>query len=89
MWVEPIQKFQKRATAKSFFWRISEEAMYITGFSFERTENVAGVGLAISDKKIIPRKTESTELMVNSGGIPAVPRKTKLSEFRSEPLQRR
>ncbi len=27
--------------------------------------------------------------MVNSGGIPAVPRKTKLSEFRSEPFQRR
>ncbi len=32
------------------------------------------VGLEISDKKIIPRKTEQTEQMVISDGIPAVPR---------------
>ncbi len=34
----------------------------------------SGVGLGISDKKIIPRKTELTEQMVISDGIPAVPR---------------
>ncbi len=39
------------------------------------------VGLAISNKKIIPRKTEQTEQLVCSGGIPAVPRNRKLSEF--------
>jgi hypothetical protein len=32
------------------------------------------IGLGISDKKIIPRKTELTEQMVISDGIPAVPR---------------
>jgi hypothetical protein len=32
------------------------------------------LGLGISDKKIIPRKTELTEQMVISDGIPAVPR---------------
>ncbi len=32
------------------------------------------VGLGISDKKIIPRKTEQTEQLVISDGIPAVPR---------------
>ncbi len=32
------------------------------------------VGLGISDKKIIPRKTELTEELVISDGIPAVPR---------------
>ncbi len=33
------------------------------------------LGLGISNKKIIPRKTEHTEQMVISDGIPAVPRK--------------
>ncbi len=46
----------------------------------------AVLGLAISDKKIITRKVELTEQMVNSDIIPAVPWKRKLSEFRSEPL---
>ncbi len=46
------------------------------------------LGLAISDKKIIPRKTEYTEQLVCSGGIPAVPRNRKFSEFRSEPFRR-
>ncbi len=32
------------------------------------------LGLGISDKKIIPRKTEQTEQMVISDGIPVVPR---------------
>ncbi len=32
------------------------------------------LGLGISDKKIIPWKTELTEQMVISNGIPAVPR---------------
>ena len=32
------------------------------------------LGLGISDKKIIPRKTELTKQMVISDGIPAVPR---------------
>ncbi len=32
------------------------------------------LGLAISDKKIIPWQTEWTEQLVCSGGIPAVPR---------------
>jgi hypothetical protein len=32
------------------------------------------IGLGISDKKIIPRKTELTEQMVISDGNPAVPR---------------
>jgi hypothetical protein len=36
--------------------------------------NGARVGLGISDKKIIPRKTELTEQMVISDGIPAIPR---------------
>jgi hypothetical protein len=36
-----------------------------------------GLGLAISDKKIIPRKTEYTEQLVYSGGILAVPRNRK------------
>ena len=35
------------------------------------------LGLGISDKKIIPRKTEQTEQMVISDGIPDVPRKRK------------
>ncbi len=35
------------------------------------------VGLGISDKKIIPRKTEQNEQMVISDGIPAVPRNRK------------
>jgi hypothetical protein len=39
------------------------------------------LGLAISNKKIIPRKTEQ---IVHSDGIPAVPRKRKLPEFHSE-----
>ncbi len=39
-------------------------------------------------QKIIPRKTELTEQLVCSGGIPTVPRNRKLSEFRSEPLRR-
>jgi hypothetical protein len=46
------------------------------------------LGLAISDQKIIPRKTELTEQLVHSGGIPAVPQNRKLSEFHSEPLRR-
>jgi hypothetical protein len=46
------------------------------------------LGLAISDKKIIPRKTEYTEQLVCSGGIPAVPRNRKFSEFHSEPFRR-
>jgi hypothetical protein len=41
----------------------------------------AGLGLAISDKKIITRKTEWKEHMVCSSGIPAVLRNRKLSEF--------
>jgi hypothetical protein len=44
------------------------------------------LGLGIPDKKI---KTEKTEQMVISDGIPAVPRKRKLSEFRSEPFRGR
>jgi hypothetical protein len=35
------------------------------------------VGLGISDKKIIPRKTELTEQLVISDGIPVVPRNRK------------
>jgi hypothetical protein len=35
------------------------------------------LGLGFSDKKIIPRKTELTEQMVISDGIPVVPRKRK------------
>ena len=50
---------------------------------------ITGLGLGISDKKIIPRKTESTEQMVISDGIPAVPRNRKPSEFRSEPFRGR
>jgi hypothetical protein len=46
------------------------------------------LGLGISDKKNIPRKTELTEILVYSGGIPTVARNRKLSEFRSEPLRR-
>ncbi len=38
-------------------------------------------------QKIIPRKTEQAEQLVNSDGIPAIPRNAKLSEFRSEPFQ--
>jgi hypothetical protein len=45
------------------------------------------VGLGISDKKIIPRKTELTEQLVTSDGIPAVLRNRKFSEFRSEPFR--
>ncbi len=37
-------------------------------------DNFLRLGLGISDKKIIPRKTEVTEQMVISDGIPAVPR---------------
>jgi hypothetical protein len=44
--------------------------------------------LAISDKKIIPRKTELAEKLVYSDGIPPVPRNAKISEFRSEPIPR-
>jgi hypothetical protein len=47
------------------------------------------IGLGISDKKTIPRKTEETEQIAISDGIPAVPRNRKLSEFRSEPFRRR
>jgi hypothetical protein len=47
------------------------------------------LGVGISDKKIIPRKTEETEQMVISDGIPTVPRKRKFTEFRSEPFRRR
>ncbi len=39
------------------------------------------LGLAISDKKIIPRKTEYTKQKVIADGIPAVPRNRKLSGF--------
>jgi hypothetical protein len=46
------------------------------------------IGLGISDKKNIPRKTELTEILDYSGGIPTVARNRKLSEFRSEPLRR-
>ncbi len=46
----------------------------------------AALGLAISDKKIIPQKAELTEQMVYSDRNPAVPWKRKLSEFCSEPL---
>jgi hypothetical protein len=35
------------------------------------------LGLAISDKKIIPRKTEKAEKLVYSDGIPPVPRNAK------------
>ncbi len=35
------------------------------------------LGLGFSDKKIIPRKTEQTEQMVTSDGIPVVPRNRK------------
>jgi hypothetical protein len=42
------------------------------------------LGLGISDKNIIRRKTEETEQLVISDGILAVPRNRKLSEFRSE-----
>jgi hypothetical protein len=47
------------------------------------------LGLGISDKKIILRKTESTEEMAISDGIPAVPRNRNLSEFRSGPFRGR
>ena len=47
------------------------------------------LGLAISNKNIFPRKTELTEQLLGSGGILAVPRNRKLSEFRSEPFHRR
>jgi hypothetical protein len=47
------------------------------------------LGLGISDTKIIPRKTEETEQMIISDGIPAVPRNRNLSEFRSEPFRGR
>jgi hypothetical protein len=50
---------------------------------------MATLGLGISNKKIIPRKTEYTEQMVISDGITAVPRNRKLSEFRSEPFRGR
>jgi hypothetical protein len=46
------------------------------------------VGLSFSDKKIIPRNTEQTELTVFFAGIPSVsPEKT--SKFRSEPFRGR
>ena len=49
----------------------------------------SGLGLAISDKKIIPRKTEKAKKLVYSDGIPTVPRNAKISEFRSEPIPRK
>jgi hypothetical protein len=55
-----------------------ERLKYATGW--------VGIGLAISDKKIIPRKTEK---LVYSGGIPPVPRNAKVSEFRSETIPRK
>ncbi len=42
--------------------------------SYARSVEVPYIGLGISDKKIIPRKTELTEQMVISDGIPDVPR---------------
>jgi hypothetical protein len=47
------------------------------------------LGFGISDKKIIPRKTQLMEQMFISDGIPAVPRNRKFSEFRSEPFRGR
>jgi hypothetical protein len=44
------------------------------------------LGLGISDKKTIPRKTEYMEQMVISDGIPAVLWNRKLLEFLSEPF---
>jgi hypothetical protein len=45
--------------------------------------NSKDVGLAISEKKIIPWKTELTTEMVISDGFPAVPQNSNLSDFRS------
>jgi hypothetical protein len=47
------------------------------------------LGLGISDRKIIPRKTEQKEKMIISDRILAVLRNRKLSEFRSEPFRGR
>ncbi len=48
---------------------------------------LAQVGLGISDKKIIPRKTELTEQMVISDGIPAVPGNRISRNSVSEPFR--
>ncbi len=40
-------------------------------------DTLVDLGLGISDKKIIPRKTELTEQLVISDGIPVVPRNRK------------
>jgi hypothetical protein len=45
--------------------------------------------VGISDKKIIPRKTEEMKQMVISDRIPTVLRKRKFTEFRSEPFRGR
>jgi hypothetical protein len=39
------------------------------------------VGLPFSEKKIIPRNTEQTDILIHSIGIPFVSRKGKCSEF--------
>jgi hypothetical protein len=45
------------------------------------------VGLGISDKKIIPPKTETKQMVYCSDGILVVPWNRKLSEFHSEPFR--
>ncbi len=76
------------------YYPVSSKIRYAKGSSQDfpwcrsviAAEHTVQLGLAISDKKIIPWKTEWTEQLVCSGGIPAVPRNRKLSEFRSEPF---
>jgi hypothetical protein len=41
-----------------------------------------GIGLAFSEKKIIPQNLEQTEILIHSVEIPAVSQNGKRSEFR-------
>jgi hypothetical protein len=58
-----------------------------SGYWWVRQES--GLGLPFSEKKIIPRNTEQTEILIHSVGIPTVFRNEKRSEFRSEPYRGR
>jgi hypothetical protein len=50
---------------------------------------VLSLGLAFSERKIIPWNTEQTEIFIHSVGIPPVSRNGKRSEFFSEPFRGR
>ncbi len=47
------------------------------------------LGLPVSEKKVIPRNTEQTEILIHSVGDLSVSRNGTRSKFRSEPLRSR